>query len=216
MNYLKKELLTSFKPRRTTDPDGIEMRRQSDIRNVNEMAEALGMTRATLYRWLDNPALRKFDAKQLEILHNQLHWSHTDFEGNQIIHIKQTTDLLERDLQSDQEEGKRGQFGSRFDQVMENLSDDDRRVIERGMDRETRSAVKRSLEESTARLNILTEQLRVSQTQLAEALEKINALHEREDELRKNLDFARMVADRFSYFAKQQDEMKTQIDKLAS
>lgn len=197
--------------------DDEQMRRsQSKIRNVRDLAEALGMPKSTLFRWIDNPGLRQFSDEQIEILHSQLYWRQQDFDGKPLLHIKQTKDLLKRDLEADQAEGERGSFGSGFDAQFRELDSDFRRAIRKVINDEVESTVKRSLEESTARLNILAEQLRVKEQLLAEANDKLAKQTVDMKEMQGNLDFARMVADRFSYFAKQQEELKAQIDKLAS
>lgn len=214
MNYLQKTLKESFRPIRSRNEFQERIETRPPLKDVRALAEKMGMPKTTLYRWLSNPAQRNFSDEQLEILHNQLHWRHFDLDGNQIIHIKQTHDILERDRQEDEMELRLGSFGKhdRFPDMTEQLKKELTKIIED----EKSKAVKRSLQESTARVNILTEQLRVSQQQVAELSKKLSERDEREAELKKSLDFATMVADRFSYFAKQQEELREQIQKLAS
>ena len=211
MNYLKKALQASYKVVRTSDPDGEEIRIVPPIRNGRDMAAALDMPKSTLFRWIDNPAARQFTDEQLQILHNQLYWRQTDLEGNQVLHIKQTKDLLQRDLEADQTE-ERGRFGSGVEE-WKSLSTELRGAIRKVINDEIDSAVKRSLEESTARVNILTEQLRVKEELLAEVNAKLTSHEARINEMQDNLDFARMVADRFSEISEQQQVL---IEKLAS
>lgn len=213
MNYLKKALQASYKVVRTSDPDGEEIRIVPPIRNGRDMADALDMPKSTLFRWIDNPAARQFTDEQLQILHNQLYWRQTDLEGNQVLHIKQTKDLLQRDLEADQDEGKRGSYGRGFDVQFRELDADLRAALRKVINQEIDSAVKRSLEESTARVNILTEQLRVKDQLLAEVNEKLRTREARMNEMKEHLDFAQMVADRFSEISEQQQVL---IEKLAS
>ena len=213
MNYLKKALQASYRTVRTDDPDGQEIAIVPPIRNGRDLAAALDMPKSTLFRWIDNPALRQFTDEQLQILHKQLYWRQVDFDGNPLLHIKQTKDLLQRDLEADQKEGKRGSFGRGFDDQFRELDVELRAAIRKVINDEIEMAVKRSLEESTARVNILTEQLRVKEELLAEVKEKLRTREARMKEMKDHLDFATMVADRFSQISEQQQVL---IDKLAS
>jgi hypothetical protein len=216
MNYLKKALQASYRTVRTDDPDGQEITIVPPIRNGRDLANALDMPKSTLFRWIDNPALRQFTDEQLQILHNQLHWRQVDFDGNQVLHIKQTKDLLERDLEADQNEGKQGEFGRDLEDLIRELPPELRLPIRKSHNRQMESAVKRSLEESTARLNMLTEQFRVSQIELAEASEKLHESVRRIKELEKNLDFAQMVAHRYHQLDEEVRNLREQIEKKAS
>jgi hypothetical protein len=210
MNYLEKDLKESFRPIKRRDEFGQRVQSPAPITNHRDLAQKLGMTKSTLYRWISNPAQRNFTDEQLKIIHEQLNWKQFGLDNECLVPIQQTHEILERDKQEAHLESRLLRFSKVDESLAAQLTEELKAEVEKIVEDEKSRAVRRAIRVEAERYNEVSEAFREQSMKMQKANEELKAMAKRLRDAEKNLRFAQETAN------KQTEMLETALNKLAS